>query len=495
MASCMGQGGVILFGFGAMMATTRLLGAEGYGRLTVFFMALNVITKLLLGWPNIALVRFGRQDEAAGLGAGPVFWTRACMFLPCVAAAAAGAALFRSPLAAFLDMGEAGAWVLLAYAVLLGGVEMLTAAFQALGRFRLMAALPAAFKFLKCALLAGLYFAVTRQSDVGTVLSLHVASVGFVFAWGVCAALRSGLGPPRFDAARARRIAAYAWPAVFGGAALWVVAWVDTLVLRAFAPMEELGIYGAAYQSVYVLGGLRAAVTAVLWPFVMSLAAGGRTASLRRLLDEMLPAAAVLAGLGLAVVGAGAELMPVLFGAEFAPGVLPCQTLVAGVAFTIVGALAAQVSNAFDRVGRVAAVSFAMAGVNLAGDLLLVPIMGAQGAALSTLAAFAVAAALGIRVVNGIREVSGASGRRYLALACLAPALAVPAVGAAAPSLGWRLAAYGFVLLVWTFAMRLGGVVSSEALGKLGEIDLPGPARWALAAAEAVLVRDRRGAR
>ena len=77
LAALAGQAGAMVFGLGAMAATTRLLGAGGYGRLTVFFMALGVANQLLLSWPNLAMVRFGREAMAQGQGVGPALRARA----------------------------------------------------------------------------------------------------------------------------------------------------------------------------------------------------------------------------------------------------------------------------------------------------------------------------------------------------------------------------------------------------------------------------------
>ena len=57
-----GQAGAIVFGLGAMVVTTRLLGPSGYGSLAVFFMVLGVVTQVALSWPNAAVVRFGRVE-------------------------------------------------------------------------------------------------------------------------------------------------------------------------------------------------------------------------------------------------------------------------------------------------------------------------------------------------------------------------------------------------------------------------------------------------
>ena len=496
MVSCAGQGGVIVFGLGAMVVTTRLLGAEGYGRLTVFFMALGILSKLALGWPNLALARFGREEIKSGRGIGRVFWARTWMYAACCAGMAVVLAAAADPLNRYLGIGRGGVWILAGYAALLGGVEMLGTTFQALGRFRCMAALMASFKFLNFLLVLGFILAVARSAEAETVLRLHLVSLGLVLVFAAGGVARSGVGRPTLpEAPTFRRMVAYAWPLVFAGIATVTVEWVDTIVLRAARPIEEVGVYGAAYQSVNVLGGVRVAVMAVLWPFIVSLAVENRHETLRRCLDETMPALAALVGVAFAAAAAGAEVMPWVFGPDFAPGVLPCQILIAAVAFTSVHALATSMANAFDRVKSVAGVWIAMGVVNLVGDLWLVPRIGPLGAAMSTFAAFGVAAVLSLRIVNRVATLRGERpARRYLALFALAPATAIPLAHAFAGPLPWRLVAYVAIVLVWIAGVRTSGLVPRSAFDSLDEIELPRPVAVAIRVASRVLSRPEAGA-
>ena len=488
----LGQGGVLVFGFGAMVLTTRLLGVESYGRLTVFFMCLGVATQLLIGWPNLAVVRFGREDLAARRDLGPTFWGRLLLYLVCGVGAAVALFAFRGPLGRYLGLGAWGVALLVGYALLLSALEMLQAVFQALGRFRVVAVLGASAKLLNFLLVLGLFLAV-RKSGAPTVIGLHLAALALVLIVAVALTTRAPVGRPREPAlGRARAMAGYAWPVLLGGLAGVVVEWVDTVVLKACGSMAQVGAYGAAYQAVNALGGLRAAAVIVLWPYVMSLAVEGRRETLRWYLDDFLPAGTILLGLALTVVAVCAEAMPLLFGADFRGAVWPCQVLVAGVAFTGIFYMLHNVATAFDRVRRVAVVTVVMAVVNLVGDVLLVPRLGPMGAALSTLVAFAVSALLMVRVVNGVAELRGeAPGRRYLAAFALAPALAVPAVRLGIDAPWGRVAACLGLFAAWAAAVRLSGAFRPEALDRLDRIALPRPARWALNAACAALGRRR----
>lgn len=490
MAAGLGQAGAIVFGLGAMVVTTRLLGPEGYGTLTVFFMALGIVTQVLLGWPNVAVVRFGREEMRDTGGIGATLWARAALFGLCAAVVAAALVLWRKPVAAYLGMGPAAVWVLLGYALLLAGVEMFAAVFQVLGRFRAMAALGAGAKLLNFALLILLYLAFTRQTDAQTVLVLHVVSLACIFLVGGAGALWAGSAAPRLDGERVRRMAAYAWPIVLGGIASVVVGWIDTAVINHYRPRQDVGAYGAAYQVVFVLGGVRAAVLCVAWPLIMSVAAEERHETLRWYLDDFLMTGTIMLGVALAAVGIAAEAIPWALGSGFTASMLLCQVLVAGVAFTAFRAMIVNVANAYDRVKYVVATSVAVALVNLGGDLALVPRMGPMGAALSTVVAYAVGAVLVLAIVNRVSEVRGAApGRRFLAVAGFLPALGVPALACCIGRGPLRVAALVAMLILWCLVVRAAGWFNRATLQRLERIELPPAALWALRMTYAALAR------
>jgi len=488
LAAVTGQAGAMVFGLGAMAITTRLLGAGGYGRLTVFFMALGVANQLLLAWPNLATVRFGREAMARGAGLGPTLWARTRLYLAGAGAAAALIAAGRDPLGAYLGLGPAGPWLLLAYALLLAMVEGLAVGFQAAGWFRSMAAVGAGVKLLNFLLLAALLWAAGRGQP-SQVLCAHLVSLGAVLAVAALASRplwQGAAGAPGLG----RSMAAYAWPMTMAGLGNLVAEWAGPAVLNACRPIEDVGAYGVACQAATMAGGLRAAVAAVAWPLVMSLAAQRREDALRWYLDDLCMAMAALAGLGLAVAAMAAEAIPWVFGPEFQASVAPCQILLAGVGFTFVYAWVHTVASATGRVRDVSLATVAMALVTLAGGALLAPRLGPPGMALATLAAFAVQAALAVAVVNGVAGLRGARpGRRYGALLGLATALAVAGVGACAPAPALRLGLMAAAVAAWAAALRWSGAIQRPSLEPIRQLALPAPAARSLAWAVRLLSR------
>ena len=472
-----GQGGAFAFGLLCMVLTTRLLGPEGYGALAMFFLALAVLSQVVMSWPNLGLVRFGRAELAERGGVAGSFWARVAIFLVTLPAAGGLLWIFRAPLERWLGLGFAPHLILLAYLGLNEAAFLCRGVFQTTSRFRAYALSNTLVKLFIFAGLALLYLwsrAPGRQAGALSVLNVHLWALGL--ALGVCLLLLPWrlLRPARLEGAQAARILRYSWPLMLGGLSIFVVDWVDVAVIKHFRSGPEVGLYMAAYQPVTVLSQLRIAGIAALLPLVISMAVEKRHASLSWFLDDAMPQAAWGIGLLCTLAAGLAELIPLVMGEKFAPSVVPAQVLMAGVAFSMLGAVQTALAQAFGRVRAAAAVVAALALLNILGDLLLVPLLGILGAAVATSVAFALSGLLYFPIVNGIAPLrTEARDRRYLALAGLLPALLFAILAVCLDSPAQRTIACAAVLLAALPAAKMIGVFKRSTLERLESVRMP----------------------
>ncbi|GEM_PF-2430312 len=488
-----GQGAAFAFGLLCMVLTVRLLGPENYGRLAMFFLILAVLSQLLVSWPNMGLVRFGREELAERGAAAASFWARAVIFLATLLLAAGLLWIFRGPLERYLGLGFAPHFLLLAYLALNEAIALCRALFQTVSRFRSYALSNSLVRLFILTGLTLLYLLLSRSgkpAGAAVVLEVHVAALTAVTL--VCLTLLpwSRLKPPGLNTAQARRMLSYSWPLMLGGLSVLVVDWVDLAVIKHFRSGAEVGLYAVAYQPVTVLSQLRVAVIAALLPLLISMGIEKRHESLTWFLDDAAPQAAWGIGLCCTVAAGLAELIPPVLGEKFAPSIVPAQVLMAGVAFSMFGAIQTAVAQAFDKLRAAAAVLIALALFNTAGDLLLVPVIGILGAAIATTAAFAISGLLYFPVLNAIEPLrSGASGRRYLALAGLLPALLFAILAVLLNNPAQRLIACAAVLLVALLAAKWIGVFKRATMDRMERVQMPGWAREGLRKFYAILGR------
>ncbi len=472
--SVMGQCAAFVAGLGCMVLTTRLLGPAGYGRLELFFMFVAVLSQVVVGWANLGLVRFGREEFGRRRSLAESFGAR--IVLLAASLGAAGALLFglKGLLDSYLGLSFAPHLLLLAYVALNESFVMIGRVFQIIGNFRAYAASAFGLQALKFVFVLLVFVILGWQASIAGVIGVQLVAIAVVL--GVCSLVlpSRGLLPFRPRPAALRRLFRYSWPLMLGGLSVLVVDWVDLSVIRHFRSVEEVGWYAVSYRPVIIVTHLRIAFIGAVLPLVVSLAVERRHDSLNWFLDEALPQVAWVMG-ALCIVGAGAmEAIPLVLGGDYRPSVVPCQVLMAGMGFSVIAALLAALLRAMDRVRPTVVVGMVLAALNLLLDLALVPRLGIIGAAAATTISFAVAGILCFPIVNAVQHLRGsAPGRRYATLFGLAGPLVFAGCAVSLPRTSWRLAACAAILAGSALSARAIGVFRASTLEKLEDLAMP----------------------
>lgn len=437
---------------------TRGLGPEGYGRFTVAATLVTTLEWLLVAIYAKVVVKFVAEANDWRPVAATAF--RAYVY----SGLAIAAVLFAvaGPLAALLNDE------LLAPHLQLFAVEIpLFAAFIAcrnvlagLGSYR-QQALAGAVRWLgRMSLIIALIhlgWAVRGAilgSIGGIVLALSVA-LGFVG--------RDVLGRPGFPL---RSIAHLALPAFLLMLTVRLFDRFGLLMLNALRGAgAQVGYYGAAQNISMVTGVIVMTVSPILISTVSASRRDGSEERARHIAGGALRASLALLPFAAIVAGAADEVFVLLFGTEFEPAAPLGQWLVFVAVGLVVISVATSLLIAVGRLWRTVLLTAPLLPLSIAGHVLLIPRLGALGAAIVTTVTAMLCAAVCILAV-----------RRELRL----PPVAGTLVRAAALSAGAWMAADVWStpgLLVVVKALLLSAAVIA---GLLMSGELSGPERDAL---------------
>lgn len=247
------------------------------------------------------------------------------------------------------------------------------------------------------------YLALTPFAH-GTVLlvaALVLADVLVAIGIGVRLAGRGYLrGLRRADLRLAWSVCRYGMRAQLGGLLTLVNLRLDVAILGAFAGPAVLGVYAVASKFAELLRLPGLAVTYVLYP---RLAARSADEASRRA-GGLLPRALGLTVLSAIPLLAAVPLLPLVYGHAFAAAVVPAYILLAG----LLGEGVAGVATAYlYGVGRPGTNSLAIGVavvVTVLLDILLIPRLGAVGAALASSAAYATSSAVLVGFFFNVRH-------------------------------------------------------------------------------------------
>jgi O-antigen/teichoic acid export membrane protein len=210
---------------------------------------------------------------------------------------------------------------------------------------------------------------------------LMTAMIGGVRLW------RRGFfrGGGRIDLALARRVWLFAIRGQVGNVMLLVNLRFDFVIVDVLAGSAALGIYAVASKYAELL---RQPSDAVLWVAYPRFARGGGAAPVAAARATMRRAGFCVAAGAVPLAALSVVVIPLLFGAAFAPAVLPACILLIGLAGEGVAAVAIAYLYGHGMPGKASTGVGVGVAVTVLLDLVLIPKMGIVGAAIASTAAY-----------------------------------------------------------------------------------------------------------
>ena len=223
--------------------------------------------------------------------------------------------------------------------------------------------------------------------DAERAVALYFVSWSVALLFGLAVALRH---LPWQDLAVRAAYPVAGWlrsatPLLLSGGMFFLHSRTDILMIGMFESADQVGIYQVASKSSGVLLFFLTLIAAVIAPYVASLYSAGENKTLQRVLSysvgfaflATLPAVLILFFFGEALV-------TLIFGLDYSPAYTPMVILAAGYFFSVCMGSCGLVLNmtGFEKKG---AIGLGISSVaNVALNLLLIPQMGIEGAALAT---------------------------------------------------------------------------------------------------------------
>jgi O-antigen/teichoic acid export membrane protein len=228
-----------------------------------------------------------------------------------------------------------------------------------------------------------IYLVLVLRMGVAGILLAQLATkvpftiLGLIFTWDNYA--------PRIKPVIAREIVRYGAPLVAPNLAYWVVLYFERYALLQFASLEQVGLFGVASRVATFVTLVSNAIDIAWMPFALSIQHDEKAPSVYA---QVLTYYVLLTGIGATVISVFAHEMLVLL---TQPAYYSAHILVGPIVASLVlrGAINIVAIGAFvkEQTKAIAWASSASVLVQIALLLALIPLIGAFGAALATLAA------------------------------------------------------------------------------------------------------------
>jgi O-antigen/teichoic acid export membrane protein len=386
---------LILLGMVSSVLSTRILGKEGYGFISLFGMVTAIMFLFTSNWTMAAVLRFGREEYDQRGSLNHTFWARNFILLPCLSCGFALAYFFRSEITDYAAVPRWVVWLMMGSVLVVEAQTYADFILQASHRMRVYAVSRTLRSVLSIVGLTMIYFGLFRQTYLTVIvvgLCTGAASVLFLILTFIPGRM---LLPVRTDRRMLSEVFRFSYPFILGNTAAYVVSWIDLAFIKYYYAIADVGRYQLAYNIFALCDGIVGMAHVLMAPVLISFMAAQRENLIIHYGTRLVPQGVLLWSV---LVGVGMSFSPVffhiLFGKEFFISAMYFQFLACGLAFSgflyfYAGVITAHKLTKLDMV-----VSVMRAALNVTGNLLLVPALGPVGAAVANTAAIGVAALL-----------------------------------------------------------------------------------------------------
>jgi len=225
---------------------------------------------------------------------------------------------------------------------------------------------------------------------VGAAWTDALASVGNALLLSVMLAAVGAWGRPEWDSTLWRRVVSFALPAHVSTIAAYLNYRVDEFIVAGFLPIDQLGLYTIAVgmaERIWIIPG---SVATVLLPYLTNQRDGDAAVS-----AAICRHVALWTGVVCGVVFVLANpLVTMLFSSSFAGAVRPLRWLLPGIFTLCIGKVLVAEILAREKPRYTVWASGAAVVTNVVGNLLLVPRIGIDGAAIASSVSYSVLSAM-----------------------------------------------------------------------------------------------------
>lgn len=396
-----------------------------YGHYSLFMSVVTISTFLLSSWTTTAFLRYGREEWKTHHQMGEVLASESLYVFGGICLGCLLVWIFRSSICGLLNVKSSP--LVLLYLLYLG-IAFLPLptigiiAGQATGRPLSLGYVPL---IQKIALLVGIAL-------LGGLLGKRLWTVLAAFTVagaGVAGILALGRIPKnawkRFRPSRemCARIFRYSWAYPIGMTGAYVVQWVDIWVIRICSDSTDVGLYSWAYQIISLGTIAFSTLSMLLSPRMIDAGIDSDMQKFESYARRILGTMVLFSCLALPILPLIRPIMFMLVSSKYHPVYPSLIILISSMPFTLLGYLITPMGTPFEKlVPQWMLISVTISIINTLLDILLVPRIGAIGAAIGTSFAFAFGGFAQARLIFSYLKGSFPPIRRLLMFTILIPA-------------------------------------------------------------------------
>lgn len=363
----------------------RNLGPQHYGSLGLFLSVTQFIFCICVNWSGTAVLKFGKDELFRKNNMSNIFWGRSLLIVVLLAVSFLVLFFFRPLLQNYLQINTFTYWLIplltLVYSLSDYGAWLL----KTTNTMK-----PYAFSlFLRQAVLlflvSALFLFISRIT-LNLVIMTELFSYTCIGLFAFAFIPRNVLLPFVLDKGKIKEMVFYSWPLFFSLLSGYTIDWIDLIIIKHYFAFSEAGIYQAAYRIFFLLSNSLSAITTVFFPVLMVASLQSKNNLIRDFyIGRLTPQVTLLWGAFVSLLLVFSRpIFDVIFSRDYAGAIFPFKIICLGLTAQVISYLCSAVLYTFSSLKKVALFNITAAVLKIALDLILIPIIGINGAALST---------------------------------------------------------------------------------------------------------------
>jgi O-antigen/teichoic acid export membrane protein len=384
-----GKIGTVVISLVNMIILARILTTDQMGVYSLFLMIVNLALIVGLNWSETSVVRHGREEYINSKKINQSFWARIYIFVPVVIAISLIMLIFSRQITAYVGVDQGLIWTLILMFFLNGVLNLVTRIYQSTDQMKKSAYMMLLQKVFYLMCLGLLFLNIFKTSLTMTIILINVSFLLAILV-NVFTFDFSKIMPYTFNKEYFKKIWSYSWPQLIGFPGLYIINYIDLFVIKKYMTLHDVGVYNVAYSGFTNITMLLMIVYTVFMPLIVEY----KTTKKYHLIKEHLRKTPifVMTWVGLVIVGvlASPYVIPLIFSEKYVEAIPAFNVLLIASIFYFASIYLMPIVNAFDLILYSQIFNLVKAGVNIAGDFILVPRIGIIGAAWGTLASYVV---------------------------------------------------------------------------------------------------------
>jgi len=384
-----GQAGAYISQFLLTIIIARVIQPAGFGILSLFLMISGIFCMLLIDWPNSSIIRYGKKEFIETERISEIFWARFIILLVTFLVALFTILFFKDFIDDYIGIKNAS-FLIIVYVCSSSMILFMSSIFQTTGKIKLFGLMNFISKFSLLVLVTMIIINFHSLTITDTIL-LYIFSQIIVVIVGIAAINKKWLFPIKISKEMILTILIFSWPMIFGALSAILLDYVSTILIKTYLTINDVGIYSVAYMVMTILSMIILSLPSLFLPIVASIKVQQRTHIIIEFMNEIIPQGVFLWSLFVSLLAIICSFcLPIIFGQSFAQATKPLLILLLGLSFMSISAFHTSILVNYDLMKKLVIMSILIAILNLIGSLILIPMIGLNGAALATACSYAI---------------------------------------------------------------------------------------------------------